>query len=95
MTSAQRLKLRKFFADVLQHSAAVRYRFSTAGGRDLEDVTREEQLVVLVEEVGKLSRAINKLRIVQDQTTAASWEHECRHRLLTIASVAARIRSTL
>ena len=56
-------------------------------------MTPEEQLVVLVEEVGKLSRAINKLRITKDEKVRKQWIAERDHRLITIASVTARIGS--
>ena len=94
ISAAQQLKIRKFNSEVLQHTHRVRHRFSATGGKDLEDVTREEQLVVLGEEVGKLARATNKLRIVRDDQQRRAWAEEHHHRLVTIASVAARIASS-
>ena len=83
-----------FHRRVIEHTKEVRRRFSSAGGQDLEDVSGEEQVVVLVEEVGKLSRAVNKLRIADDGDVRKTWEAERDLRLVTIASVTARIASS-
>ncbi|MCY3784629.1 MAG: hypothetical protein OXG79_12720 [Chloroflexi bacterium] len=94
MTSQQRSALIRFHKKVRKHTHDVRHRFSSVGVADLEDVTPEEQVVVLVEEVGKLSRAVNKLRIATDPDARQGWVAERDHRLVTVASVAARIASS-
>ena len=94
LSIGQLAKINLFHRQVVKHTKEVRRRVSSAGGRDLEDVSGEEQVVVLVEEVGKLSRAVNKLRIVGDSGVRETWEAERDLRLVTIASVAARIAST-
>ena len=48
-------------------------------------------MAVMVEEVGKAARCINKLHIVEDAEVAAHWRRELGHRLLTTASVAMRL----
>lgn len=89
----QKSRISAFHRKVMEHTEKVRFRFSSTGAKDMEDTTPEEQLVVLTEEVGKLSRAINKLRIVKDPQIRKQWEDEHAHRLMTIASVTARIAS--
>ena len=93
LSSVQRLKMRHFQRVVLDHSGEVRFRHSAVGMPDIEGATGEEQVAILVEEVGKLARAINKLRITRDADVRKSWIEERDHRLVTIASVTARIAS--
>ncbi|KKL56862.1 hypothetical protein LCGC14_2241150 [marine sediment metagenome] len=48
-------------------------------------------MTVLVEEVGKAARCINKLGLTQDATVFMQWRKELGHRCVTIAAVAAQI----
>ena len=93
MKQAQLAAIGEFHRRVVAHSREVRTRHSFVGMPVLEEVTPEEQLVVLVEEVGKLSRATNKLRIASAPEVRRQWQEEREARLVTIASVAARIAS--
>ncbi len=56
-------------------------------------------LVVLVEEVGKFARSIDKLAIIPDSDTyseeRAKWKHELKYRLVTIGTTVARIDDKL
>ena len=83
--------IQKFHRMVNEHTSDVLNKFGKVGGTDLEDHRREEQITTLVEEVGKLSRATNKMRIAADKDIYYIWESEFHHRLLTIASVASRL----
>lgn len=60
--------------------------------RDLPDKTL--WVSVLMEEVGKLARACNKLSLLTEHATPEvreEWDSEGRHRLVTIASMARRM----
>ena len=84
-------RIQRFHRQVNEHTAEVLDKFGRVGGTDLEDHSREEQIVVLVEEVGKLARASNKMRICSDDAVHSDWKAEYRHRLMTIASVVSRL----
>ena len=86
-------RIRRFHRSVRRHVGATRARFDKGGGR-LEETPVADQVAALVEEVGKLARCVNKLRIVQDDDVAADWQFEARHRCTTIAAVASRIATT-
>jgi hypothetical protein len=76
---------RRFAAEVERHTEEARRKF----GDDHD--SPYYWLGVLTEEVGKLSRAVNKLNIAVDLDVRAQWTREGRHRLTTIASLARRM----
>ena len=83
---------RKFAAKVEAATKEARARFATAPNhldRDLPDKTY--WVSVLVEEVGKMARACDKLAITRDPTERAVWDKEGNHRLVQIASMARRM----
>lgn len=49
----------------------------------------------LVEEVGKLSRCLNKLVIAEDTRVIMDWEQEASHRMITCMSLLERMHITL
>ena len=65
---------------------AARRRFPTP----MEHETLELQVSVLVEEVGKLSRAGNKLGLSADDQVADQWRREAVHRAVTSISILQR-----
>jgi len=85
--------LQGFFRRVAVHSIAAKARWRFV----MEDARASKALwnQVLAEEVGKLNRACNKLRITSGkpdvyENVRAKWLKEARHRLVSIASVCAR-----
>lgn len=83
---------RRFAAGVERQTALARSKFRTAPNhldRDLPD--RTFWLSVLLEEVGKLAQACNKLSITPTADERQPWEQEGRQRLVTIASVVRRM----
>lgn len=53
--------------------------------------SRTERLAVLDEEIGKLHRCANKLKITQDERIKEQWLSEGYYRILTSASMLRRI----
>jgi hypothetical protein len=82
---------KQFARRVERHTEEAREKFQSCIhlDRDLPDTFY--WLSVLLEEVGKLSRACNKLAIAADSDVQAQWGKEAQHRLLTIASMARRM----
>ena len=46
---------------------------------------------VLAEEVGKLTRCVNKLAISQDPSVTQTWNREAKHRIITSMSMLRRL----
>ncbi len=83
---------RRFAAEVERATEEARAKFRTAPNhldRDLPD--RTWWVSVLLEEVGKLARACNKLGITPSSMERAEWNQEGKRRLRTIASMARRM----
>ena len=91
MDILKRKLIQKFHRMVNEHTSEVLNKFGKVGRLDLEEHSHEEQITILVEEVGKLSRASNKMRIAADKDVYFTWEGEFHHRLLTIGSIVSRL----
>ena len=50
---------------------------------------------ILTEEIGKLCRSFNKLRLSQDERISQQWREEAYHRVITSMSVLDRIGDRL
>ena len=84
LTSEQWATRRTFERDVHAETASARARWTDGG-------TADEWGMVLVEEVGKFARCINKLHIAEDDDVRDRWLEEGYHRLVTMASVIERL----
>lgn len=85
--------LQKFWKDVETETKSARAKFTAPGchlERDIND--RAFWLNVIMEEVGKLSRTINKLSLnPADERIKEQWEREGYHRILTCVSLLRRL----
>lgn len=90
MTDAERLKLRQLHTRVSEETLKARGKFDTIR-HNLEEVDLAYGLGGLVEEVGKLHRTFNKLRIATDSTVVAQWRTERDHRFVTCLSMLERL----
>ena len=79
--------LQRFIKILTTHTVAAMSRW---GYMD-RGVSKATWNQVLMEEVGKLSRCCNKLSLATDISVREKWNKEAKHRLVTIASVCARM----
>ena len=81
----------QFGRRVEKHTAEARAKFQSSLHLERDNPDRFYWLAVLNEEVGKLTRACNKLAIAEAPDVKQQWRAEGRHRLLTVASMARRM----
>lgn len=86
-------RLAKFMQRVRRETSDMKTRWGKVDANDsAEGWSRAEVGVsVLLEAVGKASRAVNKMNIVADPDVRKQWAKELGYRLATTASVASRI----
>ena len=60
-------------------------------GHNLEDLPLELGFIGMIEEIGKLARTLNKLRIASDKQIIADWRTELDRRFVTTRSMLDRI----
>ena len=92
LTDAERLRLRKFHREVVDHTIHARKRWeATPNSLERDESPIGDYFLVFVEELGKLARTYNKLDIVVDPKIRKEWQIERDHRLVTCSSMLDRI----
>lgn len=84
--------MRRFQRDVERETAEARAAFLTHPEHLDNGMPRPEVwLNVTLEELGKLSRCVNKLNLAQDATIREQWSKEGYRRIVTTASLLRRL----
>ena len=92
MNIADRMRLRRLHEQVSIETDTARERFSwDVSIENLDTSSRVTVLTAITEELGKLARAINKLRIAKDTDVRAQWSNEARNDMLRLLSLTERL----
>ena len=86
MTDAQKLKVRQLMKEVAAETEEAERKFRNG----LDAHPPEVAIVVLMEEVGKLSRAVQRVQLAANSEVANEWRREHRHRIVSCISVLQR-----
>jgi hypothetical protein len=86
----------QFFTDISKETESARGKFLTSGAHpELDKPSRQVLLCILGEEIGKLTRAINKLSITPEtisyKDVIAQWDTEGYHRIVTASATLRRL----
>ncbi len=87
LTPQQFAARRRFRRAVEDHTAEARTRWH----RMEDHATADQWIVVMLEEVGKLARCVNKLHLAEDRDVRRHWSDEAMHRMISVASVLDRL----
>ena len=92
MEAAEKLLIRQLHKEVEAETDEARHRFDYLKlNIETPGVPLAFAEIVLIEEVGKLVRCHNKLRVVQDAEIIKQWRSEQHHRFVTTGSVLERL----
>lgn len=93
LSEAKRLRLRHLHKQVIEETNSASHKFDLLHA-NLEEVDVALGLTALIEEVGKLARTMNKLRIAKESDVIQKWRLERDRRFVTTLSLVERLYLT-